>query len=159
MVTAFAISAAGVYLILARGSASTPVGAVGNILNAVLIAGFGARAWRRALAGDIASHRRWALRTYLAVNGVWFFRVGLMAWLIVNQGPVGIGENFDGPFILFWSFAAYLLPLAVLEVYLRTRDRTGPTGRLAMAAGLFFLTALMGIGIFGAAGFMWLPQI
>jgi hypothetical protein len=46
----------------------------------------------------------------------WFFRVGVFAWIIVNRGPVAIGESFDGPFIRFWGFGCYLLPLAVLEL-------------------------------------------
>ena len=70
-------------------------------------------AWRHARARNVAMHRRWALRTFVLVSGVWFFRVGMMLWIFLNGGPVGIGEKFDGPFIMFWSFANYLLPLAV----------------------------------------------
>ena len=45
------------------------------------------------------------------------------------------------------SFGQYLVPLAVLEIYLRTQDRAGAPGRFAMAAGLFVLTVVMGAGI------------
>jgi len=120
---------------------------------------FAVIALRYAIARDIDTHRRWALRTFLVVNGVWFFRVGLFSWISINQGPVGIGENFDGPFIVFWSFANYLLPLAVLEFYLRTQDRAGASGKFAMAAGLLVLTAAMGVGIFGAYMFFWRPLL
>ena len=51
------------------------------------------------------------------------------------------------------------LPLAVLEIYLRTQDRAGAPGRLAMATGLLVLTIAMGIGIFAAFMGMWLPRI
>jgi len=52
-----------------------------------------------------------------------------------------------------------LLPLAVLELYLRAKERAGPSGRFAMAGGLVVLTALMGAGIFGVAAFMWRPLL
>ena len=64
-----------------------------------------------------------------------------------------------GPFLTFLGFAQYLLPLAVLEIYLRTHDRAGAQGRLAMATGLLLLTIAMGIGIFAAFMGMWLPRI
>ena len=90
---------------------------------------------------------------------MWFFRVGLMAWVIVNRGPVWSTKSLDGPFDHFLSFACYLLPLAVLEIYLRTQDRASAAGKFAMAVALLGLTALMGVGIFGAGTFMWLPHI
>jgi hypothetical protein len=34
---------------------------------------------------------------------------------------LAINAKFRGPFLSFLSFAQYLLPLAVLEIYLRTR--------------------------------------
>jgi hypothetical protein len=83
-----------------------------------------------------------------------------MLWLIVYQIPAGFDPKvFQGPFFNFLSFAQYLLPLAVLELYLRTQDRAGAPGRFAMAAGLFVLTIATGIGIFGATTRLWLPHI
>ncbi len=37
-------------------------------------------ALRYALARNIDAHKRWAVRTFIVVSGVWFFRVGLMLW-------------------------------------------------------------------------------
>ena len=68
-------------------------------------------------------------------------------------------KTFQGPFITLWTFGQYLLPLAVLELYLRARDRAGAPGRIAMAAGLCVLTVAMGVGIFVATVGMWLPNI
>ena len=53
----------------------------------------------------------------------------------------------SGPFLTFLSFAQYLVPLAILETYLRVQDRAGAPGRFAMAAGLFTITMVMGAGI------------
>lgn len=159
LATAFAISLGGLYLVWVRHATTTFVGEVGITLNALLILGFGAMAWRAAAGRDFASHRRWAMRTFMVANGVWFMRLGYMAWTILNQGPVGIGENLDGPFDIFLGFAAYLIPLAALEAYLRVRDRAGPTGKAVGAGVLLVLTALTAVGVFGAAAFMWGPRI
>ena len=97
----------------------------------------------------------WALRLFIAVNGVWFFRVGLMLWLIVWQAPVGLDpQTFTGPFLYVLSFAQFLLPLAVLEIYLRARHR----GAL-LALGLVLLSLATAGGIFGATMMMWLPRM
>ncbi|HEY6769963.1 MAG TPA: DUF2306 domain-containing protein [Candidatus Sulfotelmatobacter sp.] len=129
-------------------------------INGVLILLCAAMAWRYAVARDFKTHRRWALRLFLVVSGVWFFRVGLMFWLVVNKGPVGFDPStFTGPFITFLSFAQFLLPLTVLEIYLRARDSAGSLASFATAAGLFVLTGAMGVGIFATTTVMWLPRI
>jgi hypothetical protein len=157
LVTALGLSVTGLYMVWVRGATLNMVGAVANSLNAALIMLFAGLAWRSALRRDFVAHRSWALRTWLVANGQWFFRVGLFGWIIVNQGPAGIGKNFDGPFITFWVFGCYLVPLAVLELYLRTKANAGPGGRFAMAGSLVALTVLMSIGIFGAYMSLWRP--
>ncbi len=159
MLTALAVSIDGLYLVWVRGDLPSIVGALALSLNAVLIIAFTALAWRSALRRAISTHRRWALRAYLVANAQWFARVGIFAWIIVNRGPVGMTAKWDGPFNYFWFFGCYLLPLAVLELYLRAKESAGPRGRFAMAGGLFVLTALMGAGIFGVATFMWRPLL
>lgn len=129
-------------------------------LNAVLILGFAGIAWRHARARRFDLHRRWALRLFLAVSGVWFFRVGLMFWIVVNQGPVGFDpETFTGPTLTILSFAQYLLPLAVLELYFRAQERHEAGTKLLMAGGLGVLTLMMMVGIGAAAMIMWLPHM
>ncbi len=159
MLTALAVSIDGLYLVWVRGDLPSIVGALALSLNAVLIIVFAALAWRSALRREISTHRRWALRTYLVANAQWFARVGIFAWIIINRGPVGMTAKWDGPFNYFWFFGCYLLPLAVLELYLRAKESAGPSGRFAMAGGLVVLTALMGVGIFGVATFMWWPLL
>jgi hypothetical protein len=129
-------------------------------INALLILGFGGIALRHALARQFDVHRRWALRLFLAVSGGWFFRVGLMFWIVVNRGPVGFDpKTFTGPFITFLSFAQYLVPLGVLQLYFIAQDRRGSRGQLAMAGGLAVLTLAMMGGIAAAAAIMWLPHL
>lgn len=159
ILTAFVISAGALYMVWTRGVLGGPVNAIAISLNGVLIMICAAMTVRHAIARNIDTHRRWALRLFLVVSGVWFFRVGMMFWIIANQGPVGVGENLDGPFAVFLGYAQYVVPLLVLELYLRTQDRAGAPGKFAMAAGLVVLTAMMALGIFGATTFMWLPRL
>lgn len=133
---------------------------LGISLNALLILAFASIAWRHARARRFDAHRRWALRLFLAVSGVWFFRIGLMFWIVVNQGPVGFDpDSFTGPFLSFLSFAQYLLPLGVLELYFQAQKKRDPRAQLAMAAGLGVLTLPMIVGIGAATVIMWLPHL
>jgi hypothetical protein len=156
----FATSMAGLYMVWVRGTVGDFVQHVGVSLDGILIMTFAVLALRTALARDLRAHRRWALRLFLVVSGVWFYRVGLMVWLVINRGPAGFDpKTFVGPFLSFWSFANYLLPLAVLELYLRAGESHHVGRRFAMAAGLLVLTLAMAIGIVVATKVMWLPRI
>jgi hypothetical protein len=157
----FATSMAGLYLVWGRGrDGGDLVQYLGITLDAILIMVFAILAVRYAMARKIQTHRRWALRLFMVVNAVWFFRIGLMFWVAVNKGPVGFDpKTFTGPFLTFWAFADYLLPLAILEIYLRTKERGSATGRFAMAVALFVVTLAMGTGIVVATMGMWLPRI
>ncbi len=157
LLTAIAAAVSGLYMIWVRGSRANFISGIATSLDAVLIIAFGMLAWRAVRAREIASHRRWALRTYIAASGVWFQRVGIFGWTVANQAPVGMTKHFDGWFDLSWAFGCYLLPLAVLELYLRVKDTAGPRGRYAMAAGILLLTAMMGFGIYAAYAFVWRP--
>ncbi|HEX7028068.1 MAG TPA: DUF2306 domain-containing protein [Gammaproteobacteria bacterium] len=160
MLTVFILSLGGLYAIWTRGSISGRLGDIAISLNAVLILLFAVLALRAAIARDIKTHRRWALRLFLVASGVWFFRVGLMLWVFIHKAPVGFDpETFRGPFLTFLGFAQYLLPLAVLEIYFWALDRAGALGKSVTAGGVFVLTVAMGVGIFTATMGMWLPRL
>jgi len=161
IVVAFIMGVTALYLMLSgRRLVGDRMQHVAVVINAFLIIIFAAMAWRTAVARRFNTHRRWALRLFLVVGGVWFFRVGLFLWFVINKGPAGFDpKTFIGPFITFLSFAQYLLPLAVLELYFMAQDHAGVPGRMAMAAGLFVLTLAMGVGILAATIGLWLPRI
>src|ERR1700756_1503386 len=160
VVTAFSISIAGLYMMWVRGSVGDVFQHLGNSVMAVLIMICAVMALRYALARDFKTHRRWALRLYLVVSASLFIRAGLFLSLLLNHGPFGFDPaTFSGPFLTFMIFAQYLVPLAVLEIYLRTRDRGSVPGRFAMATGLFVLAVGLGAGIFAVTMGVWLPSI
>ncbi|MGF1669001.1 MAG: DUF2306 domain-containing protein, partial [Balneolaceae bacterium] len=159
--TAIIISLTGFYLTWIRGSAAGAFEMdVAITINALLIILFAVIAIRYAMARNFTVHRKWALRLFMVVSGVWFFRVGLMLWLVIHQKPVGFDPvTFQGPFLTFLSFAQYLLPLLFLEIYFWAQERAGQTGKIGTAALIAVLAIAMGVGIFGASMGMWLPNI
>ncbi|MGD9563708.1 MAG: DUF2306 domain-containing protein [Pyrinomonadaceae bacterium] len=155
-----ATSLIGLYMVWFRGSVGDLSQHLGISLDAVLILAFSALALRTAMNRKLADHRRWALRLFLVSSAVWFFRISLMFWLVINQGPAGFDpDTFTGPFLTFLSFADYLIPLAVLEIYFYARERGETPAKMAAAAALFVLTLAMSIGILAATMLMWLPRV
>lgn len=154
-------SLTGIYMLWWRGAVGDVVQRIGTSVNGILVIWFAGMALWRILDRDVGAHRRWALRLFLAVGGVWFFRVGLMFWFAVNRGsPVGFDvETFQGPFLSFLAFAQYLVPLAILEMYLYCRARGGAVAQFGMAFVLAGLTLAMGVGIAVATIGMWLPNM
>lgn len=143
-----------------REQAGGYIASLGVTLVGIFILLFGLMAWRTALKKDFLAHGHWTFRLFLAVNGVWFFRIGLMCWLFINQGPLWFDpKTFTGPFINFLGFAQVLLPLAIYEFYLLAQYRGGKMARLSVALLLFFCTILTAIGIFATVMGMWLPRL
>jgi tetratricopeptide (TPR) repeat protein len=159
-VTAFAISLAGLYMLWFRGTVGDLSQHLGQSLDAILIMLCAIMALRYALARDFKTHRRWALRLFMVVSASLFIRAGVFLSFLLNHGAFGFNAaTFSGPFLTFMSFGQYLVPLAVLEIYLRTQDRAGALGRFAMAAGLFVLTVALGAGIVAVTMGAFLPNI
>jgi hypothetical protein len=158
--TAVGASLTGMYMVWFRGDSDNFLHHIGTSLNAVLIIACGVMTVSCAMAHDVAAHRRWALRLFLAVSGVWFYRVGLMFWIFVNNGPVGFDPvSFRGPVLTTLSFVQYALPLLMLECYWQAKERGGPISQTIVAGSLLILTAAMGAGIAAAAKVFWLPLI
>ncbi len=155
LLAAVIMALGGIAMVWTRGVLGGFANHFGITLNGFLILVFAAFAVRYAVAREIDTHRRWAMRLFLAVSGVWFLRVGYMAWVIANQGPVGMTDNLDGPFDTFNVFASFLVPLGVLELYFKAQDsdRAGP--KLAMAGALLLLTAITALGVFGTGAIAW----
>lgn len=160
LLSVLVMSVGGLIMVWTRGADRDLSQNIAISINALLIVACGGMALRFALARRLDVHRRWALRLFLVVSGGWFFRVALMLWIVVNQGPVGFDpDTFRGPALTVIAFAQYLVPLAVLELYFRAQRSGGARGRLAMAGGLVALTLLMGVGIVAASMILWLPHL
>ncbi len=157
MVLALLAALSGFYMVWIRGSRLSDVSAAAITLNGVLIFLAVAMAWRRAMQRRFAEHRRWAIRAFLLVSGVWMLRLGLMAWVIINHGPNGNTPHLDGDFDSIWVFGCYLIPLAIAELYFRAQT-SGRAMQFTAALMLLASTAFTLLGTFGAFAFLWLPH-
>lgn len=155
---ALVASLSGLYLTWVRGSQLGPGSNLSITINGLLILALATLAWRSALQRDFAQHRRHALRAFLLVNGVWFLRIGIMlAGLVL--APLGIKIDYEGFVFVGVSFASWLLPLAVLELYLRAERSRRATPRYAMGGMLGVLALVTLAGSAAAVAFMWLPVL
>jgi hypothetical protein len=155
---ALVVTLTGFWLVWVRGSRLGIGSDISISLNGLLILGFAVLAWRSALRRDIATHRRHALRAWLLVNGVWFLRIGIMlAGLMLT--PLGVKIDYQGPVFIGVSFASWLLPLAVLELYLRAERSRSARFQITMGSVLGTLALLTLAGSAAAAAFMWWPVL
>jgi len=153
------LALSGIWLTIVRGSSLSTVSAVAVLINGLLILIFGALAWRHAVKRRFDQHQRWAMRTFMVVSGVWFLRVGLMGWVVVNRGPVGMTKDMSGPADIVLTFGSYLIPLALLEIYFAASRTRNPVVKTAVALLVAAAAAYMAIGVFGAIAFMWAPYM
>ncbi len=160
IISAFLISAAGMYLTWARGIIGGFIGHVFITINGIIIMVCAFYTIKKAMDYDLKKHRKWALRLFLAVSGVWFFRVFLMFWLTINQGPVGFDMNtFMGPALNILYSLSYICPILFLEFYFRAKQSNKSLGKWSLATFILIGTCCIAIGTFAATMGMWLPSI
>jgi len=133
----FVTSVAGLYMLWSRERPGIVY--LGASLHAVLIVSFSVLAVRSAVGRDLRNHRRWALRLFMVVNAGWFFRIGVMQWMFFNPRPAGVAS-----FVNAASIADYVLPLVMLELYLRMEDSAV---KFAMAAGVLVLSVVLAVRV------------
>ena len=152
-------SIAGIHLVWTRGVPGGMIAHYAITLDGVLIFLFGAIALFFAVRREIDRHRRWAMRLFMVVSAVWFFRIGLMFWFLATGG-IGIDpETFHGPFITFIYFGQMFVPLALLQLYFEAQDRRSGALKIATALILVAATAVTAAGTFAAFMGMWLPRL
>lgn len=149
----------GMYLTWVAGLRLSDTGALGISLNGMLIPVFIALAWYTAVTKRFAAHQRFAIHSFILVNGVWFFRLYLMGWYVVNQGPNGNTQHLDGPADIALSFLCYLVPMLLAELvfYAKGSRHAGIKWSVALFALAGLVLTVIGVG---AAGMMmWWPRI
>lgn len=159
LVIAGFMALSGFWLTIVRGTSLSAVSSVAIVIDGLLILVFAGVTWRHAVKRRFERHRIWAMRTFMVVSGVWFLRVGLMGWVVVNQGPVGMTEDLSGPADIVLTFGSYLIPLALLELYFRAGRSRHAALKGFVAALVFAAAAFTAIGVFGTIAFMWGPYL
>ncbi|MBQ4811829.1 hypothetical protein A7985_13825 [Pseudoalteromonas luteoviolacea] len=149
----------GLYLTWITGHRLSDIGSIGVTVNGILIPVAIYFAWQAAVKKRFAQHQRFAVHSFLLVNGVWTFRLYLMGWYIVNQGMNGNTLTLDGPADIALSFASFLLPMAIYEVILWGKKQRRDSVKWGIAALACFGTLITFIGVIAAGMMMWLPKI
>ncbi len=160
--TAMLVGIIGFIMVWTRGTVGDMTQHISISIQAVYILLFALLTIRYARKRQLEKHRNWAMRLFMAASGVWFFRVGLMCWLLVNGGPVGFDpKTFSGPFLTVLAVFTYAIPfsLILLEMYLYAQKKQHQVFSLFTATLIFLVTILMAIGIFGATMGLWLPNL
>ncbi len=129
LLVAAIMSVGGIWMIWGRGSRLTEIGGWGTTINGLLVLVTAIVAFHFARRRQIDQHRRWAMRTFILLSGVWFTRLGYMSWAIMTGG-LGMSRSLDGPFDMFIAFGSYLLPLAILEIYFLASESRSSGGTL-----------------------------
>ncbi|WP_297516011.1 DUF2306 domain-containing protein [uncultured Caulobacter sp.] len=153
------LALSGAWMAAARGTYLSLISAIAILGDAALILVFAVLAWRTALARRFEQHRRWAMRTFMVVSGVWFLRVGLMGWIVLNGRPLGMTDHMTGPADVVLAFGSYLIPLAILELHFAARSREKPALEWAASGVILVSTLYVAAGAFGAFRMMWGPYL
>lgn len=159
IVVAYVMAAGGLWLTWTRHTYLSLISAISVSLNGALILVFAGLAWRMAAARRFDAHRRWAMRAFLVVNGVWFLRVGIMAWVLVSGGGLGMNRTLSGPADIVLQFGSYLVPLAVLEAYFRAQRSARPDVKYGVSALVLAAALVTAVGVAGAVALMWGPYM
>lgn len=159
LVIAILMALSGVWLALVRGTYLSNISNVAILINAVLILVFAGLAWRNAIKRRFKQHRMWAMRTFMVVSGVWFLRVGLMGWVVLNRGPAGLTADMSGPVDSVMTFGSYMIPLTVLELYFAAQRSPGAALKVITAGVVVAAAAYTALGVFGTVAFMWGPYL
>jgi len=149
----------GLYLTWVTGSRLSNLGALGVTINGLLIPIAVYLAWHFALNKKFSLHRRFAVHAFILINGVWSFRLYLMGWYLINQGPLGNSSTIDGPADIVLSLASFLLPMAIAELVFLSEKSAQPKSQwiAAVAATIGMLVTL--IGVVAATMMMWGPRV
>ncbi len=149
----------GLWLTWMRGSYISIPSALavsGNAIAILICVGFTVRyAWKK----QFRVHQEWALRAFLVVSGVWFFRVMIMAFNLIGKSVFSFPSHLMPLAMDVMNYASYLLPLAIFELYRQADRRKRPALNMAASLPLNTATLLLAVGIFGTISFMWMPYL
>jgi len=102
---------------------------------------------------------RWAIHAFILVNGVWFFRLYLMAWYVGNRGPNGNTATIDGPMDIFLSYACYGMPMLIAECVFWAKRQKQASKIWAITVLTSIGTLITLLGVVAAIFMMWIPRV
>ncbi|MCU0323010.1 MAG: DUF2306 domain-containing protein [Chitinophagaceae bacterium] len=156
------VACAGLYMVWIRESFGDTFMHISISISALYLIVFAIASIRNAMHKNFIAHERWALRLFLIANGGWFFRIGFMAWININGGPVGFDvKTFSGPALWIISATSYSLPISIiiLQMYLYAKKKNNPTLNSALTILLASCIVYIAYGIYSALTMAWIPRL
>ena len=156
--TALIISVGALFMVWNRPAIiGGELGRIATSFNGVLIIWFAVMAWRTGMQRKFVEHRKWAIRTFVVVSGVWFFRIGFGTWFLVTGFTApGVTADLSGWFDRILYFGSYLIPLLISECYIRVKESGTDRSKWALTIFLFALCPLLIGGTFITGKVFWL---
>lgn len=158
-ILSFSGAITGLTLQWSKGWQTNTAASLGITLNGILILLAVSLAWFYARTKQFNLHKRWAVHAFFLVNGVWTFRLYLMGWYMINQGPNGNTGNVDGPMDIALSFACYLLPMFCAELYFWAKKQQSIKRIFLSTFAMTMGAVITLIGVIAAAYMMWMPRV
>lgn len=155
IISSIIMSINGLWLVWVRHSYLNIIGAINISIVGILLIISALLTIKYAMSRKFQLHEEWAMRTFLLASAVWFQRIGYMAWIVINKGTPGIGDNMGGPFDIFLSFADYLITLSIYEAYRFAKKSKSSLAKISLALVLIICASLTAIGVFGTYAIMW----
>lgn len=155
--TALLISLGALFMVWSRpATVGGRLGGVATSINGLLIIWFGIMTWRTGMQKRFEVHRKWAIRTFIVVSGVWFFRIGFGTWFLITgfKAP-GVTDNLTGWFDQILYFGSYLIPLAIGEMYIRVKESGSKRAQVNLAIFFFILCPILIGGTIVTAKIFW----
>lgn len=160
IITGFLISTAGLYLTWVRGSVGGLIGSIFITTNGLLIMTSAFFTIRYAVKRRFKDHRKWAICLFLAMSGVWFFRVLFILWITINQGAVGFDmKTFQGPALTTLYTFSYVFPILLAYIYFKTKESKSKSKKTALSIFILIATCFIAVGIVFATINMWIPRL
>ncbi|WP_239977378.1 DUF2306 domain-containing protein [Pseudoalteromonas sp. Isolate3] len=159
VVLACCISFAGMYLMIVRGTVGNTLMHALTMFGGLVVIISSLFAVKTARARNFNAHKTWAIRLYLAANGVLFFRLLIFAWFLVF-GSLGVdSKTFTGPAVLAVSLCSYMIPLFIAELVRYAEQTNHKFITIGTACLMAFISVVFLIGLFGVTLANWYPAI
>ncbi|WP_395338453.1 DUF2306 domain-containing protein [Ningiella sp. W23] len=149
----------GLYLTWIKGTRLSDFGALGITLNGLLIPIAVYFAWKFARQKQFENHMMWAVHAFILINGVWTFRLYLMSWFVIGNAAFGASPSLEGPSGIFLSYACYLVPMCIAQIYFWGRKQSQRYKVNISIGFVLFGVVTTALGVGSASLFMWWPRI
>lgn len=154
VISSIGTSIAGLLYIFSHGSIGGMVMNVAFAIYGILMLLFSLLTIHFARQHDLVKHEEYAMRLFVLAVGSWFYRACYGAWFYTFKVHVLTTPDFRGPFDYFMDFAFFVIPLLLIEVYIRSRRTETDNPNPLKTTLITFLIA--GFITYGSLGFYYL---